>query len=181
MKPVRWSEVASWTGTTVHPLMQFHRIAKLPAFPGHRRPNWGAVPSEGELPSAEGERLVAILRAHTATPDRCYLGLWEGYGVAELNAFAGLPRLMLTQRAYFLFLGPVDAVMSLTVGDFRHAPNLWWPEDRAWCVATDIDLSETYVAASAACVKELTSDPGLEAYAVPLDGRIDVDGDLING
>ena len=27
--PVRWSTVASWTGRTVHPLMQFERIADL--------------------------------------------------------------------------------------------------------------------------------------------------------
>ncbi len=116
---VRWSVIASWTGRTVHPLMQFHRIADLPAFPGHRAPKWGFVPSEGEMPSAEGERLVAVLRAHTATPDRCYLGLWEGYGT-------------------------------------------------------------TYLAASKACVTQVTRDPGLEAYPVPLEGRVDVDGDLIN-
>jgi len=179
-EPVRWSEIASWTGRSVHPLMQFHRIANLPAFPGHRFPSWGNVPSEGELPVAEGDRLIAILRSHTATPDRCYLGLWEGYVVPELNAFAGLPRLMLPHRAYFLFLGPVDSVTSLTVGDFQHAPNLWWPEDRAWCVATDIDLTETYLAASKACIEGVIADPGLEAYAEPLDGRIDVDGDVIN-
>ena len=28
-EPVRWSEVASWTGRTVHPQMQFERIANL--------------------------------------------------------------------------------------------------------------------------------------------------------
>jgi len=179
-EPVRWSLIASWTGRTVHPLMQFHRIANLPAFPGHRKPTWGMVPSEGKLPVAEGERLVAILRGQTATPDKCYLGLWEGYGVPELNAFAKLPRLMLPHRAYFLFLGPIDAVPSLTIGTFHHPPNLWWPEDRAWCVATEIDLSETYLAASEACVKRVIADPGLEAFAVPLDGRIDVDGDVIN-
>ena len=179
-EPVRWSEIASWTGRTVHPLMQFHRIANLPAFPGQRFPTWGMVPSEGKLPIDEGERLVAILRAHTTTPDRCYLGLWEGYGVSELNAFAGLPRLMLPHRAYFLFPGPIDAVTSLSLGDFQHPPNLWWPDDHAWCVATEIDLSETYLAASEACVKQVLADPELEAYRVPLQGRVDVDGDLIN-
>jgi hypothetical protein len=179
-EPVRWSEIASWTGRTVHPLMQFHRIANLPAFPGHRFPTWGTVPSEGKLPVPEGERLVAILRAHTTTPDRCYLALWDGFGVPQLNAFAGLPRLMLPHRAYFLFLGPIDAVTSLSLGDFQHPPNLWWPEDHAWCVATDIDLSETYVAASEACVNQVVADPGLEAHPVPLDGRVDVDGDVIN-
>jgi len=100
--------------------------------------------------------------------------------VPELNAFANEPRLMLTHRAYFLFLGPIDAVTSLSFGTFQQTPNLWWPEDRAWCVATDIDLSETYLAATEGCAKRVVADPGLEAYAVPLEARIDVDGDVIN-
>jgi hypothetical protein len=179
-EPVRWSEIASWTGRSVHPLMQFHRIANLPAFPGHRFPSWGNVPAEGELPVAEGDRLIAILRAHTTTPDRCYLALWEGYGVSELNALAGRPRLMLPHRAYFLFSGPIDAVTSLSLGDFQHPPNLWWPEDHAWCVATEIDLSETYVAAAEGCANQVVADPGLEAHLVPIDGRVDVDGDVVN-
>ena len=32
-QPVRWSTVASWTGRTVHPLMQFQRVAGLPEGP----------------------------------------------------------------------------------------------------------------------------------------------------
>jgi len=179
-EPVRWSAIASWAGRTVHPLMQFHRIANLPAFPGQRFPTWGMVPSEGKLPMHEGEQLVAILRTHTATPNHCYLGLWEGFGVPELQAFAGFPRLMLPHRNYFLFLGPIDAGMSLSFGDFQHPPNLWWPEDHAWCVATEIDLSETYLAASEACVTQVLADPELEAYRVPLHGRVDVDADVIN-
>jgi len=138
------------------------------------------VPAEGSLPAAEGKRLIAILRAFTSCPDQCYLGIWEGFGVPELQEFAGRPRLMLPHRAYFLFRGPIDGVTSLTLGTFQQPPNLWWPEDRAWCVATDIDLSETYLAASEACVERVVVDPGVEAYAVPLDGRIDVDGDVIN-
>jgi len=47
LEPVRWSEIASWTGSTVHPMMQFHRIAKLPAHPGQRAQN-----GEGFRPKA---------------------------------------------------------------------------------------------------------------------------------
>ena len=35
-QPVRWSTVASWTGRTVHPQMQFQRVAGLPE--GSTRP-----------------------------------------------------------------------------------------------------------------------------------------------
>ena len=33
-QPVRWSTVASWTGRTVHPRMQFERVAALSEDPG---------------------------------------------------------------------------------------------------------------------------------------------------
>jgi hypothetical protein len=178
LESVRWSTVASSTGTTAHPLMQFHRVAKLAL---HQFPTWGMLPSEGSLPAPEGERLVAILRAFTSTPDPCYLGLWEGFGVPELQAFANRPRLMLPHRAYFLFLGPVSAVSSLSFGPFQQPPNLWWPEDRTWCVATDIDLSETYLAGTEACIKRAVADPDLEAFQIPLEARVDVEGDVING
>lgn len=173
----RWSAVASWTGTVAHPLMQFHRIAKLspPAFPNKSMP-----PYEGALPAAECERLVAILRVFTSTPDRCYFGVWDGFGVPELNAFTGRPRLMLTHRAYFLFPGPIGAVSSLRFGNFEQPPNLWWPADRAWCVATDIDLTETYIGGGQACINRVIADPDLEAFQVSLEARVDVDGDVIN-
>jgi hypothetical protein len=108
-----------------------------------RGPGLGNAAVGGQAPDAEGERLVAILRAFTGTADRCFLALWEGFGVPELRASANRPRLTLPHRAYFLFPGPIDAVTRLSFGTFRHPPNLWWPEDRAWCAATEIDLRET--------------------------------------
>lgn len=174
---VRWSEVASWTGSTAHPLMQFSRIAKLSR---SQYPAWGTLPSQGSLPAAECERLVAILRAFTPTPDRCYFGVWEGFGVPELQAFANRPRLTLPHRGYLLFPGPIDAVSSLSFGPFQQAPSLWWPEDRAWCVAAEIDLTETYLAGSEACIKRVVADPDLEAFQIALEARVDIDGDLIN-
>jgi hypothetical protein len=51
---------------------------------------------------------------------------------------------------------------------------------QAWCIATDIDFTETYVAGSDACVKRVVDDPGLEAFQVPLEARVDIDGDVIN-
>ena len=177
LEPVRWSQMASRTGRTAHPLMQFPRIANLPL---NEFPDWDMPPSEGEIPAAEAERLVANLRPFTSTPDRCYLALWEGFGVPELRAFDAFPRLRVPHRAYFVFLGPIDAVATLTLGDFHQRPNLWWPEDRAWCVATDIDLFETDIAGTDACIQRLLADPDLEIYRVAVDARIDIDGDVIN-
>ena len=58
-RPVRWSTVASWTGRTVHPLMQFERVAGLRPDPRvvYPDPPWGAHPLAEHL-VAGGQGLV---------------------------------------------------------------------------------------------------------------------------
>lgn len=34
-------------------------------------------------------------------------------------------------------------------------PSLWWPDDRTWCVATEIDFRWTYVGGSQVCINEI--------------------------
>ena len=177
LQPVRWSEVASQNGTTVHPLMHFHRIARIP-WP--QDPDWGSAPPTAALPTVEGDRLVKILRSFTATPDNCYLALWEGYGVSELNALAGRPQMRLTARNYFLFEGPIGKVMWMSIGDYWQPPNIWWPKDQAWCVATEIDSDSTYIGGSQRCIERVLGDAELEAFPIAIDARIDHGGDIIN-
>lgn len=58
--------------------------------------------------------------------------------------------------------------------------NLWWPDDHAWCVATDIDFSWTYLAGTEALADELTNHPKLEVIRTRLDHRITYDADTLN-
>jgi hypothetical protein len=48
------------------------------------------------------------------------------------------------------------------------SPNLWWPADRAWCVASDIDLPSTYLGGTRALVEEVPGDDRLEAVPARL-------------
>ena len=59
-------------------------------------------------------------------------------------------------------------------------PQLWWPEDRAWVVATEIDFDSTIVAATTAGAEALLNTEGIEALLLPADGRLDEGGDQIN-
>jgi hypothetical protein len=59
-------------------------------------------------------------------------------------------------------------------------PNIWWPDDRAWCIASDIDLATTYVGASARCIERLLGADRLEVLPVSLDDRVDINADVIN-
>jgi len=112
--------------------------------------------------------------------------------VSGLNAFAApvfppevyAPRVNLPKRGYFLLEGPLDAATDLgwTVGDafFPQSPNLFWPQDHALCIASEIDLCCTLVAGSQVMVEELVADSRLEAWRVQPDDPIAYDGDQIN-
>jgi hypothetical protein len=64
--------------------------------------------------------------------------------------------------------------------NWYRSPGLWWPADRAWCVASDVDLQSTYLGASAGCIKQLVQDAQLEVLPVCADQSVAMDADTIN-
>ena len=58
--------------------------------------------------------------------------------------------------------------------------NLWWPQDRAWCVHTEIDLNTTYVAGSQKLVDALLASEKLEVYQLEPTDKITYDSDTLN-
>jgi hypothetical protein len=69
-------------------------------------------------------------------------------------------------REYLLLSGPVDAVERFRFGACWQPPNLWWPEDRAWCVATEVDGYDTYVGGSEGCIEAVVGSVALETYRI---------------
>jgi hypothetical protein len=176
-EPVRWSTVAAWTGRVVHSQMQFERFANLAQ---HEFPPWDSPPMQGVLPRRECERVAGLLRSFTSTPASCWFGIWDGYGFFDPKRYSDIPRVRAQHRDYLLFRGPIDAVTGFAWGLSEQSPNLWWPEDEAWCVATDIDLSDTYIGGSDECIDRVLADGKIEAFRTTLDARVDIDGDTIN-
>lgn len=81
------------------------------------------------------------------------------------------PKVELPHRSYFLFNGPLHATGELgwtdPWGNFDpQSPNLFWPRDHAWCVATEIDLFCTLVAGSENLAETLLTDSRFEAWRV---------------
>jgi hypothetical protein len=63
-------------------------------------------------------------------------------------------------RRYVLMLGPVDAAAVLRdPGEPKsfQRPDLWWPHDRRWFVATDTDFWSLYVGGDETLIDELAS------------------------
>ncbi|MGY1884486.1 hypothetical protein ACI799_04170 [Blastococcus sp. SYSU DS0753] len=180
---VPWAAVAALNGTVVHPLAQW------PAVTGgweylhedSQPPDWDGAPAEGHLPTAVAARMAAVLARHTTAPGDCLFGRWAGFG-ADAAALRGQPTLPLPRgRDAVLVQGRVaDAARNLAPEPAEQSANLWWPADRAWAVATDIDLMSTYVGGSPACVAELMGTPGLEVLASGVDDRVGHADDPVN-
>lgn len=70
--------------------------------------------------------------------------------------------------------------VSMETPPWEQSPSLWWPADQAWCVATDVDLMSTYVGASSACVKAITTADELAAMSIDSRHGITYDSDSLN-
>jgi hypothetical protein len=177
---VRWAEAAEWSGMPLGRGAQFHSIALPPHQPDGPVP-WKSPPLQGSLYPPDAEALATILRRWTGTPQRCWFCVWDGYGWDGLVLTTpgedpfGVPdpvppeirggaRVHLPNRDYLLYTGPVEAVTATTgISGDEQTANLWWPDDRAWCVATEIDLAWTYVGGPAGLVESVLHDERVEA------------------
>lgn len=165
-RTVRWSEVAAWSGLPLRSESGFESIALPQIRPSSPRPWSGQGPDEGRLYRPYVEALTSILRHGTTTPDSCWFCVWEGYGDPDLvppEANTG-PRVHLPDRSYLLFHGPVDVALGSPFdGRPNQSPNIWWPTDRTWFVATEIDFPWTYVGGSEELIERILTDEHIEA------------------
>ena len=88
------------------------------------------------------------------------------------------PRLNAAGRDHLLFVGPLADAGQWGAASFGHgiprdinSPNLLWPADHAWCVATDIDTTWTGVGGSAALADDLLADSRLEVVRTRYESK----------
>lgn len=122
---------------------------------------------------------------HTAASGDCFACLWEGW------ASAAAPLVEHPGRRYRLYAGhlPRHEQFSLVNLAFPpHAaspflaqpPNIFWPADHSWCVASEIDFDSTLVGGAPALVDAIVNHPDLEAWSVNPADSLAIDGDPIN-
>ena len=124
-------------------------------------------------------------------PETCCFCVWNGFGDSGSAMYTrpGTPRLKRTKsretrrlvklpwRDYELFEGPLsEAIISMAANyPNQQTPNLWWPKDHTWCVASEIDLPWTYVGGSTGLITRLLDDTRLEAVVTEPDDPIWID------
>jgi len=96
-----------------------------------------------------------------------------GTGVLPVDVATG-PKLELPGRAYFL--ARVD-LADLCADDWGQraiwadrpdvrSPSILWPDDHAWCLATEIDFDSTLIGGSCAMAAALIAAPGIEVMEI---------------
>lgn len=125
----------------------------------------------GELDADTADALVAALSRATTTPDDVFVAVWEGWGDIPAQRFPGAARLDTDNRGHFLLRGPLTGVLRSVSASGHGQPvsGLWWPADRAWFVATEIDHEWTFVAGQPSLIEQLLDDPQLEVSSTAFD------------
>lgn len=175
-----------------------------------RGANWaGSDPSAGGMNIETLDVLCGILAAQTTDPTHCFFGLctiqsWLGsFSSAELQPLLKLPY----GRDYIVLAGSLSAVDQITYDwpksdsmritltaskgkgapesdssepSRREAPNLIWPADRSWLVASEVDFDSTLVGGSAKLIKAIVESSELEARQVEPFDSLAADADHIN-
>ncbi|MFC4428118.1 hypothetical protein [Citricoccus alkalitolerans] len=62
----------------------------------------------------------------------------------------------------------------------EQSPNLAWPRDRAWALASEIDVDTTLVAGSTGLIRAICTHPGLEAAVVRPETDLTAFADTVN-
>ena len=190
----------------MHPGAQWHVISNDETGSPFDGRGYPGDPLVGQLQPHVLEVLTSILQRHTTTPERCWFGVWDGWGWMHPGAHAKLltpgqtaddtsltaaewqldlsgPKFSLPGRNYHLFTGPIAAALGtggwVTPQWFDpQSPSLFWPEDHTWCVATEIDHDSTLIGGTPSLIATITSSPLLEAMSIPFD---EPQQDTVNG
>jgi hypothetical protein len=196
---MRWATLADMAGRVLGPETGFSDATGID--PADQRAAHDASPSDGNLPRHLVASLVPILKRQSRA-DRVWYAMWDGsgwgdgvsydahddpaeqrraveeavrYAERRRMALARLPRIRIPDRVYYLFSGPIGCAASLGIGDRYQSANMWWPEDHAWFVHTEVDGYSSYVGASRACIDELVGSAEVEVIEVEATSRVPPD------
>lgn len=199
----RWSEVAAVLGREMHAQRQWHVLVGSSDPDTFEGSQWAGIPPErGDLDDEFLQPLCEVLGKHTADPAHCFFGLWTGWArwVANVEAsrasdprsyraFRSVddidgPRLDLPGREYVLLAGPLAAALHIRERDDRTrdglsptSPNLMWPADRAWFLASEIDFDSTLVGGSDELIAAIVDTDEIEAWQIGPHDLLTADSD----
>lgn len=86
----------------------------------------------------------------------------------------------LAGRDYTILSGPLSSVTDIAGWISPSTPQLFWPTDRSWFVASEIDFDSTLVGGSEKLIDAILEVSAIEALPVSPSDLLTFDADLIN-
>ena len=74
-----------------------------------------------------------------------------------------IPQVRAYAREYFAFRTDLSAIPRFEIAGHYRSPSLWWGDDRAWCVASEVDSRYTFIGGSRPFVEGILAEGLLEA------------------
>lgn len=195
---VRWAEVASEMGQTMHSGVQWHALVGAKERTNFTDSLWkGSEPIRGKLDAATFARLCHELIRGAGSEAKCVFALWLGLewcsvrtgesfypdgqsdgGVSVHSNDRALLRLPPgAGRDFRLLVGPLAAATE--IGECRRtgstapsSPTMSWAVDRSWFATSDLELNSTLIGGDAQLIERIVACSELEAW--PIDAREDV-------
>ena len=171
--PVSWAEIAKTHGKVAHAGMQLNALTGRELFDNDPPPpDFDGWPVNGSFPSELAGSLVAALRAHTSTPERCWFAIWAGWGdLRDDDLVRRSPQFNLPSREYHLLEGPIESFVAGMAPSRKfpygyRSPSIFWPDDHAWCVACEVDFTTTYIGCSETCRSDILATQELETFPI---------------
>jgi hypothetical protein len=152
-----------------------------------------------QLPEKTIRALFPLLRDATTTPDRCWFCVWGPGGHFRahtlLHPFHGstsAPRRgPMTRHRFRRWEGPSASQNQLglcrtfhlyttklsDIGPLRGfpwslAPDVWWPDDHAWCVASEAHFTWSYLGGCRRLIDQVCAHPLLDGQEVRPDDPV---------
>lgn len=161
-----WSACAGQAGVRLNASTQWESIAAGLSKAGQAVP--AVAPCRGGLSRDE---LSLVLDAVECGPGRLYSAFWAGFGfIDRATARQAVP---IGSEEYLVFEGIAEELLHVTWDGLWQSPNYLWPQDRAWCLATNPDLDSSFLAGSARLVNRIVGHARIEALPAAPDTRVD--------
>ncbi|MFJ4027591.1 hypothetical protein ACIPWF_10380 [Paenarthrobacter sp. NPDC089989] len=123
-------------------------------------------PSMGSVDVEVAAVLQETLARHTSTPEEIYFLVWEGYAGLSDRYRLSAPVSVPYGRKMHAVLGSLSEVTSTDVASPLGVPLWWVAADGSWCVGNDVYARSVFVGGSIDCLRDISSDPKMESYAV---------------
>jgi hypothetical protein len=175
---VRWSYLAQDAGIGMRANLQWEELVERFLREPESSMPVVAPPEPGCLDKDSMNALIRLVDP-LGQDGSCVSGIWDGW--AWLNDImapgATIGSVTFPHRAYLLFEGRLREVAVVEAGLIgARSPNLLWPVDRSWFLASEVDLDSSILCGARELCEAVLASSEIEALSIGPDDVLAVEG-----